>query len=74
MRVPQPPPLTQAMEDACLAVMVPLMVRALRERSTTVKRRASVIIGNMCKLVRDGAAWCRVVMSRGVALAPCRHL
>ena len=42
------------MEDACLAVMVPLMVRALRERSTTVKRRASVIIGNMCKLVGLG--------------------
>ena len=39
------------MEDACLAVMVPLMIRALRERSTTTKRRTAVIIGNMCKLV-----------------------
>lgn len=43
------------MEDGTLAVMVPLMVRALRERSTVVNRRASVIIENMCKLVRVGA-------------------
>lgn len=39
------------MEDGTLAIMVPLMVRALRERSTVVNRRASVIIENMCKLV-----------------------
>jgi hypothetical protein len=31
--------------------MVPLMVRALRERSAVVNRRASVIIENMSKLV-----------------------
>ena len=43
------------MEDGTLAVMVPLMVRALRERSTVVNRRASVIIENMCKLVRRQA-------------------
>lgn len=42
----------QAMEDGTLAVMVPLMIRALRERSTVVNRRASVIIENMSKLVR----------------------
>ncbi len=42
------------MEDGCLAVMVPLMVRALRERSTVVNRRASVIIENMSKLVGAG--------------------
>lgn len=47
----QPNPI-QAMEDGTLAIMVPLMVRALRERSTVVNRRASVIIENMCKLVR----------------------
>lgn len=41
----------QTVEDGMLAVMVPLMVRALRERSTTVKRRATIIIENMCKLV-----------------------
>lgn len=39
------------MEDGTLAVMVPLMIRALRERSTIVNRRASVIIENMSKLV-----------------------
>lgn len=44
------------MEDGCLAVMVPLMVRALRERSTVVNRRASVIIENMSKLVGAGPA------------------
>ena len=46
------PRVLQAMEDATLAVMVPLMLRALRERSTVVQRRASVIIENMSKLVR----------------------
>jgi elongation factor 3 len=43
------------MEDACLAVLVPLMVRALRERSTITKRRASIIIENMSKLVQNPA-------------------
>eukprot|EP00887_Chlorella_sp_A99_P000212 scaffold13.g212.t1 len=55
---PQPRPprcREQTVEDGMLAVMVPLLVRALRERSTTVKRRASVIIENMCKLVKDPA-------------------
>lgn len=41
----------QAIEDGALGVMVPLLTRALRERSTTVKRRATIIIENMCKLV-----------------------
>lgn len=45
----------QAMEDGCLAVMVPLMIRALRERSAVVQRRSSVIIENMSKLVQDPA-------------------
>jgi hypothetical protein len=43
------------MEDGCLAVMVPLMIRALRERSAVVQRRSSVIIENMSKLVQDPA-------------------
>ena len=42
----------QTIEDGALGVMVPLLTRALRERSTTVKRRATIIIENMCKLVR----------------------
>lgn len=41
----------QAMEDASLAVLVPLMDRALKERSAKTQRRASVIINNMSKLV-----------------------
>ena len=51
---PTPTP-TQAMEDGCLAVMVPLMIRALRDRSAVVNRRTSIIIENMSKLV--GAGW-----------------
>lgn len=45
----------QAMEDACLAVLVPLMQRALRERSAKTQRRASIIIENMGKLVLNPA-------------------
>jgi hypothetical protein len=55
----------QAMEDGTLAVMVPLMVRALRERSTVVNRRASVIIENMCKLV--GGCWWVVWFNKRVS-------
>ena len=43
----------QAMEDASLAVLAPLMLRALRERSTKTQRRACIIIENMSKLVLD---------------------
>jgi elongation factor 3 len=45
----------QTMEDASLAVLAPLMQRALRERSTKTQRRASIIIENMSKLVMDPA-------------------
>lgn len=43
------------MEDGTLAVMVPLMIRALRERSAVTQRRASVVIENMSKLVRPAS-------------------
>ncbi|KAI7899803.1 P-loop containing nucleoside triphosphate hydrolase protein [Cokeromyces recurvatus] len=36
-----------------LAIMVPLLTRALNERSTTVLRQTVVITNNLCKLVRD---------------------
>ncbi|KAI9282715.1 P-loop containing nucleoside triphosphate hydrolase protein [Sporodiniella umbellata] len=36
-----------------LAIMVPLLTRALNERSTTVLRQTVVITDNLCKLVRD---------------------
>lgn len=45
----------QAMEDASLAVLAPLMLRALRERSTKTQRRACIIIENMSKLVLNPA-------------------
>lgn len=36
-----------------LAVMVPLLVRALNERNSTVQRSTSIIVENLTKLVRD---------------------
>jgi elongation factor 3 len=45
----------QTMEDACLAVLVPIMDRALKERSAKTQRRAAIIIENMSKLVLDPA-------------------
>lgn len=36
-----------------LAVMVPLLVRALKERSTDTQRMTCIVIGNLVKLVRD---------------------
>lgn len=36
-----------------LAVMVPLLARALNERSQNVQRQAVVVVDNLCKLVRD---------------------
>lgn len=38
---------------ATLSIMVPLLSRGLAERDTTIKRKAAVIIDNMCKLVDD---------------------
>ncbi|AMD20039.1 HCL112Cp [Eremothecium sinecaudum] len=38
---------------ATLSIMVPLLNRGLAERETSIKRKAAVIIDNMCKLVED---------------------
>ncbi|PRT56009.1 Elongation factor 3 [Wickerhamiella sorbophila] len=38
---------------ATLSIMVPLLSRGLVERETSIKRKAAVIIDNMCKLVDD---------------------
>lgn len=38
---------------ATLSIMSPLLSRGLAERDTTIKRKAAVIIDNMCKLVDD---------------------
>lgn len=38
---------------AALSIMAPLLTRGLAERDTTIKRKAAVIIDNMCKLVDD---------------------
>ncbi|KAK6202790.1 translation elongation factor [Scheffersomyces amazonensis] len=38
---------------ATLSIMVPLLSRGLAERDTAIKRKAAVIVDNMCKLVED---------------------
>ncbi|KAG8526533.1 translational elongation factor EF-1 alpha [Bacidia gigantensis] len=39
--------------EPTLAIMVPLLERGLNERETAIKRKAAVIVDNMCKLVED---------------------
>lgn len=39
--------------EPTLAIMVPLLDRGLNERETPIKRKAAVIVDNMCKLVED---------------------
>ncbi|KAK4940795.1 translational elongation factor EF-1 alpha [Elasticomyces elasticus] len=39
--------------EPTLAIMVPLLERGLAERETAVRRKAAVIVDNMCKLVED---------------------
>ncbi|KAF9584815.1 hypothetical protein BGW38_005085 [Lunasporangiospora selenospora] len=43
------------MHGPALAIMVPLLVRALNERSSHIQRQTSVIVDNLCKLVKDPA-------------------
>jgi elongation factor 3 len=38
-----------------LSIIVPLLVRGLRERTTAIKRKSCVIIDNMAKLVDNPA-------------------
>ncbi|KAK4188471.1 putative fungal-specific cytosolic translation elongation factor 3 [Podospora australis] len=40
-------------QEPTLALMVPLLDRGLNERETAIKRKAAVIVDNMCKLVDD---------------------
>jgi hypothetical protein len=43
-------------DGPCLSLMVPVLSRALKERRLEFKRRASLVVGNMCALVIDGRA------------------
>mmetsp|Transcript_33591 Transcript_33591/g.74378 ORF Transcript_33591/g.74378 Transcript_33591/m.74378 type:complete len:1029 (+) Transcript_33591:223-3309(+) len=45
----------QQVEAAPLSIIVPLLVRGLRERQTAIKRKSAVIIDNMAKLVENPA-------------------
>lgn len=55
----------QAVEAPALSIMVPLLVRGLRERQTAIKRKSAVIIDNMSKLV-DNPADAAVFLPRWV--------
>jgi len=43
----------QSVESPALAMVVPLLIRGLREKKTATKRQSAVIIENMSKLVDD---------------------
>jgi len=43
----------QNVEGPALAVMTPVLIRGLNDRSEAVKRRCCVIVDNMCKLIDD---------------------
>ncbi|KAL9182685.1 hypothetical protein ACHAXT_013337 [Thalassiosira profunda] len=43
----------QSVESPALAMVVPLLLRGLREKQTATKRQSAVIINNMSKLVDD---------------------
>ena len=43
----------QQVEGGPLSIIVPLLVRGLRERTTAIKRKSAVIIDNMAKLVEN---------------------
>merc|ERR1719174_1194624 len=43
----------QNVEAPALAVITPVLVRGLNERTETTKRRCCVIVDNMCKLIDD---------------------
>ncbi|KAF9929714.1 hypothetical protein FBU30_001282 [Linnemannia zychae] len=43
------------MHGPALAIMVPLLVRAMNERSAHVQRQTTIIVDNLCKLVKDPA-------------------
>jgi elongation factor 3 len=46
-----------------LAVLVPLLTRALKERSTDTQRMTCIVIGNLVKLVRDPTVAARYLSS-----------
>jgi HEAT repeat protein len=42
-----------AIDPPSLALLMPILERGLKDRATDVKKGASVIVGNMCALIRD---------------------
>ena len=40
-------------DSSTLGLLVPILIRGMREKKVASKRRAALVIGNMCKLVND---------------------
>lgn len=40
-------------DSSTLGLLVPILTRGMRERKVAIKRRAALVIGNMCKLVNN---------------------
>jgi len=40
-------------DSSTLALLIPVLMKGMRERKVASKRRAALVIGNMCKLVND---------------------
>ena len=67
----------QAVEAPELSIMVPLLVRGLRERVTAIKRKSALIIDNMSKVGAVPACLCRLSLrlsTRGSSALCGNHL
>uniref|UniRef100_A0A7S0VV54 TOG domain-containing protein n=1 Tax=Hemiselmis tepida TaxID=464990 RepID=A0A7S0VV54_9CRYP len=60
-----------AVDGPCLSLMVPVLSRALKEKRMENRRKASLVVGNMCGLVTDGAALVRYAPSLVPELLLC---
>lgn len=41
------------MDISTLGLLIPLLIKGMREKTVAAKRRSALVIGNMCKLVND---------------------
>lgn len=60
-----------AVDGPCLSLMVPVLSRALKEKRMEHRRKASLVVGNMCGLVTDGAALVRYAPALVPELLSC---
>lgn len=60
-----------AVDGPCLSFMVPVLSRALKEKRMENRRKASLVVGNMCALVTDGKALLRYAPALVPELMAC---